>query len=149
MRDYFLCLFAASVISSVVGIIACGSNFEKVLKYVCSVVCIALVVFPLTQIELEAEGFDISTASHDGADLSQIQKETEASFKSYVSELLSENFGIICTRVSIDLYSEQDEITVSSVTVYINGGDTKAVEEYLEEKAGGDISVVNENQKPD
>ena len=47
MREYFLCIASAALISALCGALASGTGLEKHVKYVCSLVCAAAVALPL------------------------------------------------------------------------------------------------------
>lgn len=141
MKSYFLCLIAASILSGAVCMAAEGSGFEKHIRYVCSLVCIIVTVAPIVKVSFtmpELPAFFEYTASEDDS----VVTLAEENAAEYISSLLIKKFGISCTGVRIDLYSEGNSVTVTAVSVAIDGGDRDAVRLYLEETLGGAVEVV-------
>jgi len=141
MKEYFICLFAAALLSGAVCMAAEGSGFEKHIRYVCALVCIVVTVSPIVNITVNPPELpsyeEVSTAP--GADA--VVNVAEEQVMEYISSLIMKKFGISCKGVRIDLYSEDDSVTVTAVRVYIGGGDVSAVKSYLEETLGGEIEV--------
>lgn len=141
MKEYFICLFAAALLSGAVCMAAEGSGFEKHIRYVCALVCIVVTVTPIVNITVKPPELpsyeEVSSVS--GTDAVVGAAEEQA--REYISSLIMKKFGISCNGVRIDLYSEGDSVTVTAVRVYIGGGDRAAVKSYLEETLGGTIEV--------
>ncbi len=143
MKTYFLCLFASAILSGVICMVAEGSGFEKHIRYACSLICIAVTVTPIMKISFETvELPDVPVVSYDA--VNTVCDLAEEKANEYISSLLSKKFGISCKGVCIDLYSNEEGMTVNSVCVYIENGDANGVKEYLEEVLGGNIEVINE-----
>lgn len=142
LKSYFLCLIASSILSGAVCMAAEGSGFEKHIRYVCSLVCIVVTITPIVRLSIDmpelpaAAEYEVS----DGGDA--VVAVAEENAREYISGLIMKKFGISCTGVCIDLYSEANSLIVTGLRVFIQSGDAAAVEKYLEETIGGTVEVI-------
>ena len=146
MRDYFICIFAAALISGAICMAATGTAFEKSVKYLCALLCALTVMSPLAEISLKGISLPSAETVSAADTTSAVTAEAERQVGDYISSLLFERFGISGAGVSIDLYSEDGTVYVGNVTVTLpSGSDAAGVRSYLKEALGGEICVGCEN----
>ena len=149
MKDYFLALMASSVLSSVCVSLSSGTAFEKHIKYVCSLICAVILVFPFAGM---ADDIEHTSAEYSFASVSVPEEKAsgiaadfaEESVKEYVSALLGEKFGIIPYDVCIEIDSGNG-ITVGELTVTLGESDKDAcaeAEAFLYSVLGGGVRVI-------
>lgn len=134
MRDYFLTI----LITSLVGGIVCSvsdTKFEKPIKYLVSLICIVLILSPVSQVfthsgELEVSLPDVSI--DEGYAAEWIMTETENMLKKTISEAIFSKFGFFPKLITLTLTTRDGpngEVTVvEDVKVHITS-------EYEEVKA--------------
>lgn len=146
MRDYFYCILIASVLSAICSSLATG-GLEKYVKYVCSLICVVAVVMPV--VKLIGDGakaeFDLSAEMGEYLKQDYISAEAEKKICEHIKQTVYEKFGIYATNVSIEIYSEGNEVVVGKTTVTLDHSDEGHLEEvrdFLFETLGTTVEVV-------
>ena len=149
MKEYFLAVLASSVLSSVCVSLVSGTPFEKYIKYVCSLVCAAVLVLPFAGLvedaDLPVTEYSFASVSVPDEKASGIAADfAEESVKAYVSGILEEKFGIIPYDVRIEI-DTGDGITAGGLTVTLCGSDgglRDEAEDFLYSVLGGGVKVI-------
>lgn len=127
MRDYFLTILITSLIGGIVCSVS-DSKFEKPIKYLVSLICIVLILSPVSQVftrgsELEVSLPDVSI--DDGYAAEWIMTETENMLKKTISEAVFSKFGFFPKLITLNLTTREGidgEVTVvENVKVHITG----------------------------
>lgn len=121
MRSYFLCIITASVISAVCSSLASGTSMEKYVKYICSLICVAAVLLPIVpaikSIDIDEKKAEYSVHT-ESQTMFTIDK-AENSVEEYIKNIIFQKFGITPSSVSIEIYSEGDNVIIGDITVTI------------------------------
>ena len=97
MRDYFIGLAAAAVISAVCAAFASGTALERYVRYMCSLVCLAAVVLPLVKAIPDAvPEYDLPSAAAATAEDAggYFENAARALTEEYIKRLSYEKTGI-------------------------------------------------------
>ena len=148
MSGYFYTLLVASVCGAMCVALSFG-GFEKYIKYICSLVCICLMIVPFREIDIEAikDSYEISFSEQEGesslyAVSSQLAEERA---ESYITEIVFSQFGIKPLSTDIKIDWTQTEPLIEDITVSLSHEDmqkAEATKEYLMFILGGKVNVV-------
>ena len=123
-------------------------GFEKYIKYIASVICVAVMVSPFrsvdfSQIMEEAE-----------KEISEYQADNELFYKTagdmteeraaqYINEMVFNKFGIkpLSTHIEIDWGEEEPVIQEIRVCLPADS-DISEIDEYLQDALGGEVEVI-------
>ncbi|MDL2287092.1 stage III sporulation protein AF [Eubacteriales bacterium OttesenSCG-928-G02] len=122
MKSYFLGLFIASIICGIVSVIASGSSSEKYVKYICSLVCVVMVISPFVDMKISEIDFDYTATEVSGQYISvqKVSQMSENMLINYINEILLNDYGINAADVRINIDSGENFITLTSVVVYLS-----------------------------
>ena len=148
MRGYFYTLLAASVTGAFCTLFA-GRGFEKHMKYVCSLICTALMILPLAPVfsgVLTLSGGVDGAESEDSIEYAREQAVLEAASvgaEEYISGRVFAVFGIKPLSVSISMYQSEGGAVIEDVTVVMPpGSDVTSVRNALYAELGGEVTVI-------
>ena len=148
MKGYFYILLVASVCGTMCSMLVSG-GFEKYIKYICSLVCLILMILPFREIDLKKsfEDYEVSLESEEGEQgLYKISSElAESRAEDYISEIVFSQIGIKPLSSDIKIDWALTEPIIESVTVSLSHDDMKMAEEtrkYLFDVLGGEVDVV-------
>ena len=125
MRDYFFTILVTSLIGGLVCSLS-DTKFEKPIKYVVSLVCIVLILSPISSVfsggtELEVSLPEVSIDESLASDW--IVTETENMLKKTVSEAVFSKFGFFPERIELEITSRESEngsvTIVDNVKIYV------------------------------
>ena len=146
MKEYLVSLSAAAILSALCGAFAAGTSFEKHIKYVCAVACLALIAVPLTRslpagLSLPDEDY-VPAAASDGTGI--FASEAERRVGEYVKSVIFEKTGITSAAVGIDIYRNGQTVEIGAIRVRVAGADENTahlLEELLGRELGGRVIV--------
>ena len=147
MRDYFIGLAAAAVISAVCAAFASGTALERYVRYMCSLVCLAAVVLPLVKAIPDAvPEYDLPSAAAATAEDAggYFENAARALTEEYIKRLSYEKTGIIPVAASIEINRTDRETVVGGITVCVSKADSDRVSELkaaLERELGTVVGV--------
>lgn len=149
MSGYFYTLLIASVCGAVCSVMVWG-GFERYVKYIASLICIALLISPFRDFDIgqELEGYESilseNTVSQTG--LYELAAEmTEERAENYISQIVFSEFGINTVSADIKIDWEEDEPVIESISVALAPSDmgmSEETREYLTRTLGGEVTVV-------
>lgn len=148
MNGYFHTLLVASVCGAMCVSLACG-GFEKYIKYICSLICICLIILPFREIDPQKiKGFgEISFSEPEPeSGLYGISSQlAEERAEGYINEIVFSQFGIKPESSDIKIDWTQTEPVIENITVFLSHDDMKKAEEtekYLCGVLGGKVNVI-------
>jgi len=150
MKNYFLVLLIASVLGGVFTVLASGSNFDKYVKYIASLICVVIIIAPLKSFisapfEIpEAYESNIQTETSSSEVDEVIASETITELDVYIKDIIFSEFGINTPSTNIKIDWKEDCIIITGVTVFLEKRDKafrEKVEKYLAETVGKGVSV--------
>lgn len=149
MRGYFYSLLVASVCTSVCSMAVSG-GFEKYIKYIASLICVAVMVSPIRQMDLS------ELTDRAEAELSAFDTDNELFYKTagdmteerseeYINQIVFDRFGIkpLCSHIEID-WGEEEPL-IENIKVCLSPedfGKSTEVESYLFNILGGEVEIV-------
>ncbi len=149
IKGYFYMLLVTSVCGSVCALISSG-RFEKYIKYIVSLICVAVIVSPFRDIDIkgiaEKAEAEFSFAESSENLLYKTSGEmTEERTQAYINEIILSEFGIkpIATHIEIDWGKE--EPIIENIKVYLSSADypqREEVENYLYTVLGGEVEII-------
>lgn len=152
MSGYFYTLLVASVCGAVCMMLAWG-GFEKYIKYIASLICVALLISPLRRIDISGEmdgTLDSSYTENDSSvlDLDKVSEQmTEQKAEKYITDLVFLEFGINAVSADIKIEWGKTEAVINCIDLVLSDGDMRqadAIEKYLFSVLGGEVSVIEE-----
>lgn len=149
IKGYFYALLVTSVCSSVCAIAVSG-GFEKYIKYIASLICVAVMVSPFRNIDVseitekaKAE-FTFSEASE--TLLYETAGEiTEERAKVYINDIVFNKFGIKPLSANIEIDWGKEEPIIESITLTLSSADFPRKDEvkgYLYTALGGEVEII-------
>ena len=150
MKGYFYTLLITSVVGALCTVFTL-SPFEKYIRYIASLVCVALIILPFREIdvsELKDDIFDgvsdeISEKTTDINILASDMAEKRA--EEYISQIVFQRFGINTVDTDIKIDWEKEEPTINSIEVILKREDmhnAHSAKEYLADVLGGEVTVI-------
>lgn len=125
MRDFFLTLLITSLIGGIICALS-DTKFEKPIKYLVSLICIVLILSPISSVFSGGDSFEVSLpeVSVDEEFIGDwIMTETENMLKKSVSEAVFSKFGFYPKKIELSLTSREGEngsvTVVEKVSIYI------------------------------
>jgi hypothetical protein len=152
MSGYFYTLLVASVCGAVCMMLAWG-GFEKYIKYIASLICVALLISPLREIDISSvvsDSLDYSQAESDSSmtDLYAISEQmTERTAEKYIRDIVFSEFGINAVSADIKIEWGKTEAVINGIDLVLSNDDMRqadAIEKYLFSVLGGEVSVIEE-----
>ena len=152
MSGYFYTLLVASVCGAVCMMLAWG-GFEKYIKYIASLICVALLISPLREIDISAAITDSFDRSEDESSLSMnglyavSEQMTEQKAEEYICNIVFSEFGIKAMDADIKIEWGKTEAVINGIELVLNKEDMSRAEDikkYLFSVLGGEVSIVEE-----
>lgn len=152
MSGYFYTLLIASICGAVCMMLAWG-GFEKYIKYIASLICVALLISPLRRIDISGalDGtLDSSYTENDSLvlDLDRVSEQmTEQKAEKYITDLVFLEFGINAVSADIKIEWGKTEAVINGIDLVLSNDDMSqadAIEKYLFSVLGGEVSVIEE-----
>lgn len=152
MSGYFYTLLIASVCGAVCMMLAWG-GFEKYIKYIASLICVALLISPLRRIDISGalDGtLESSYTENDSSvlDLDKVSEQmTEQKAEKYITDLVFLEFGINAVSADIKIEWGKTEAVINGIDLVLSNDDMSqadAIEKYLFSVLGGEVSVIEE-----
>ena len=147
MREYFLCIASAALISALCGALASGTGLEKHVKFVCSLVCTAAVALPLVS-AITSHGVELPETAYaafaEPAYGGYFEETAYENVKEYILSLTFAKTGITALDIGIEINRNGAETLVGGLTVYISKADSGRADELkaaLERELGGNVDV--------
>lgn len=149
MRGYFYSLLAASVCTSLCSMLVSG-GFEKYIKYLASLICVAVMVSPLRQIDFsetinKAES-ELSMIDTDNGLFYETAGEiTEKRSEEYINQIVFNQFGIKPRSTHIEIDWGKEEPVIENIKVCLSPEDLDEgdrVKTYLFNILGGEVEIV-------
>lgn len=151
MSGYFYTLLVTSVCGALCVVLSYG-GFEKYMKYIASLVCVAVIILPMKNIEINIDN-TMDIPQYDTSEQSPLFKTTseltEERAESYISEIVFQKFGIKPIESNINIDWMENEAVITSVSVSFLKTDREKshlAREYLCEVLGGDVELVEVEQ---
>ncbi len=148
MKEYFVSVAASAVISAICTALASGTELEKYVKYVCSLVCAAAVALPLVSAAFRSQPAELPQVEYRALSEPEYGGYFEAAavngVKEYVASLVFEKTGITVCNISIEINRNGGETVVGALTVYVTPEYSDRVPEIkdaLERELGGKVGV--------
>ena len=148
MKEYFVSVAASAVISAICTALASGTELEKYVKYVCSLVCAAAVALPLVSAAFRSQPAELPQVEYRTLSEPEYGGYFEAAavngVKEYVASLVFEKTGITVCNISIEINRNGGETVVGALTVYVTPEYSDRVPEIkdaLERELGGKVGV--------
>lgn len=148
MKSYFYVLLVASVCGTMCSMLANG-GFERYIKYICSLVCICLMIMPFREIDLSktinAPDFPLDFEEPEKGLYSVSSQLAETRAEDYISEIVFSQIGIKPQSADIKIDWTLTEPIIESITVSLAYEDMEKAEEtksYLSNVLGGEVNVV-------
>lgn len=148
MKDYFYILLVTSICTSLCTMMV-SSGFEKYIKYIASLICVAVMVSPLRSIDASKIIKDAEKKlEHNQASDNLFYKTSgelaEENTKDYISQIIFNKFGIKPRRVDIEIDWGKEEPIIEGITVYLSGEDYanhSEIKDYLLTALGGEVEI--------
>lgn len=152
MSGYFYTLLVASVCGAVCMMLAWG-GFEKYIKYIASLICVALLISPLREIDISSvvsDSLDYSQAESDSSmtDLYAISEQmTERTAEKYICDIVFSEFGINAVSADIKIEWGKTEAVITNIDLVLTKNDMNRAEDikkYLFSVLGGEVRLIEE-----
>ncbi len=152
MSGYFYTLLVASVCGAVCMMLAWG-GFEKYIKYIASLICVALLISPLREIDISSvvsDSLDYSQAETDSSmtDLYAISEQmTEQTAEKYIRDIVFSEFGINAVSADIKIEWGKTEAVITDIDLVLTKNDMNmadGIKKYLFSVLGGEVRVIEE-----
>ena len=152
MSGYFYTLLVASVCGAVCMMLAWG-GFEKYIKYIASLICVALLISPLREIDISSvvsDSLDYSQAESDSSmtDLYAISEQmTERTAEKYIRDIVFSEFGINAVSADIKIEWGKTEAVITNIDLVLTKNDMNRAEDikkYLFSVLGGEVRLIEE-----
>lgn len=152
MSGYFYTLLVASVCGSVCMMLAWG-GFEKYIKYIASLVCVALLISPLREIDISSfisESFEYSGDESDSSmrDIYAVSEQmTEQNAEKYICDIVFAKFGINAVSADIKIEWGKTEAVIKNIDLVLNENDMNEadnIKKYLFSVLGGEVRIIEE-----
>ncbi len=152
MSGYFYTLLVASVCGAVCMMLAWG-GFEKYIKYIASLICVALLISPLREIDISSaisDSLDYSQAETDSSmtDLYAISEQmTEQTAEKYIRDIVFSEFGINAVSADIKIEWGETEAVITDIDLVLTKNDMNradGIKKYLFSVLGGEVRVIEE-----
>jgi hypothetical protein len=126
MKNFFTLLLTVGIFGSVASVLSDGSSLGKYVKYVSALVCVTIIISPLSSI---LKGFSKYAENEFSKDFQSFNESFEADLKDrafiatekQIKEKIKEKFGIIPTHISIVIDGE-GKISIDFSVSIENGG---------------------------
>lgn len=149
MSGYFYVLLIASVCGAVCTVMVWG-GFERYIKYIASLICVALLISPFRDLNIEQELDSYESLAAENhvsqAGLYELAAEmTEERAEDYISQIVFSEFGIKTVATDIKIDWEENEPIIEYISVTLASADMDMSEEakdYLQRVLGGEVNVV-------
>lgn len=147
MSGYFVTLLVASICGALCAVVS-GGGFEKYIKYIASLVCVCLLLYPLREISVSPDISPYMPSSVDNAGeeglYSLSSSLAEGNAEEYICEIVFGKFGIkpLYADINIDWTLSEPEVTGISVCIERNSAEASEVEDWLENALGGEVTVI-------
>ena len=128
-------------------------GFEKYIKYIASLICVALLISPLREIDISAAITDSFDRPEDESSLSMnglyavSEQMTEQKAEEYISNIVFSEFGIKAVDTDIKIEWGKTEAVINGIELVLNKEDMSRAEDikkYLFSVLGGEVSIVEE-----
>lgn len=152
MSGYFYTLLIASVCGAVCMMLAWG-GFEKYIKYIASLICVALLISPLRRIDISGalDGtLESSYTENDSSvlDLDKVSEQmTERKAEKYITDLVFLEFGINAVSADIKIEWGKTEAVITNIDLVLTKNDMNRAEDikkYLFSVLGGEVRLIEE-----
>lgn len=149
MRGYFYTLLITSVCGALCAILASG-GFERYIKYIASLVCVAVMIAPLRNLNMSQELDKIQTEMAFPEENSEsllyktAAEMTETNAEEYICEIVFNEFGIKPIGCNIKIDWEQEEAIIENITLTLNKTETDSakIKDYLKTLLGGEVDII-------
>lgn len=150
VKGYLLTIIIASVCGAVCVMLAWG-GFEKYMKYIASLICIALIITPFRDIDVSQIGDELvdeidKNVIYQDADLDELASDmAERHAEEYISQIVFAEFGINTVYTDIKIDWDNDSPIITSICVALEQKDMDkqaSAKDYLMRVLGGEVTVV-------
>ncbi len=150
MKEYFYTLLITSVCGAICTMLAWG-GFEKYIRYVASLICVALIITPFRNIDVSNIADSVTQEmsnelSEKTSDLYLLASDmTEERAEEYISQIVFGRFGINTVYSDIKIDWDKEEPTIESICVALKQEDmnkANSAQDYLVGVLGGEVTVV-------
>ncbi len=146
---YFYVLLVTSLCSSVCAIAVSG-GFEKYIKYIASLICVAVMVSPFRDIdisEITEKAKAEFAISQDTEDLfyKTSGEITEERIETYIKDIVFNKFGIKPLSTHIEIDWGKEEPIIESITLTFSSADypkSTEIQNYLYAVLGGEVEII-------
>jgi hypothetical protein len=128
-----------------------NGGFEKYIKYICSLVCICLMISPFREMDLtkitELSVVTSDTESPENGLYAASSQIAESRAEEYINEIVFSEIGIKPHSTDIKIDWTLREPIIESITVSLASediGKSDATKNYLSNLLGGEVNVVAE-----
>ena len=150
MKGYFYVLLVTSVCGTMCSMLANG-GFEKYIKYICSLVCICLMISPFREMDLtkitELAVVTTEMESEENGLYAVSSQIAENRAEEYINEIVFSEIGIKPQSTDIKIDWTLREPIIESITVLLateDIGKSDVTKTYLSNLLGGEVHVVAE-----
>lgn len=150
MKNYFFTLLIASVLGGIIAVFVSGSNYEKYIKYIASLICVVIILAPLKSfisapftLPEEYKEATESTISITEAN-EAIASLTISGLDTYIKDILFSKFGINAPSTDIKIDWADNCLVINKITVFLANKDSKyqaKVQKYLTETICDSVEV--------
>lgn len=150
MKSYFLTLLIASVLGGILAVLSSGSNFEKYIKYIASLVCVVIIISPLksfisapfTLPEADSANAETSVPVNKADEV--LASVTKNELDSYIKDILFKEFGIKIPLTDIKIDWTDNCFVITQAVVYLDVNDKNRqndVKDFLADQIDKSVSV--------
>ena len=150
MKGYFYTLLITAVCGSICVMLSWG-GFEKYIRYIASLVCVALIITPFRNIDVSdieeyAKGEIGNEITGNTSELYSLASDmTEKRAEDYISQIVFSRFGINTVYTDIKIDWDKEEPVIESIYVALSQDDmtnAQSAKDYLTDVLGGEVTVV-------
>lgn len=148
MRDYFMSLVVASVIGTVLSMIA-SSTFEKYVKYIVSLICILIILTPLKGLlglttNFETYTYNESILETSGSEGLILELSKERVIEA-VNDAILKRFNVTPVSIEVVFVNTEEGISAERIDITLKTEDSNKADEiknYLSALLGVEINVA-------
>ncbi len=150
MKGYFYTLLITAVCGAICVMLTWG-GFEKYIRYIASLICVALIITPFRDIDVSDFGKSVTNdmsneISEKTSELYLLASDmTEKRAEDYISQIVFSQFGINTVYTDIKIDWDKEEPIIESIHVALKQEDmnnAESAKDYLMGVLGGEVTVV-------